>query len=72
MADRHKICYKCGKRRNGAGRYCKACHAAYMRQWRRGRVYVSRETFKNMKNEARLIMGVLDMFDIPEDEEDMI
>lgn len=25
----------CSSPRDGAGRYCRACHAAYMRNWRR-------------------------------------
>jgi hypothetical protein len=27
-------CSQCGADRDGPGRYCKACHAAYMRKWR--------------------------------------
>jgi hypothetical protein len=28
-------CSKCGEARDGTGRYCLACHAAYMREWRK-------------------------------------
>lgn len=36
-------CSKCSQRHSRAGRYCNACHAAYMRAWRKKRVNVSRE-----------------------------
>ncbi len=28
-------CSKCGEERDTAGRYCRLCRSAYMRQWRR-------------------------------------
>jgi hypothetical protein len=38
VALAHSIrCSNCGKAREGFGRYCRTCHAAYMRAWRRRR-----------------------------------
>jgi len=30
-------CSRCDKPRDRKGRYCAACHAAYQREWRKGR-----------------------------------
>lgn len=54
--DAHKnACSKCGKKQDRNGRYCKSCHAEYMRMWRKGRVNVSREAYE------RLSKKIIDM-----------
>ena len=40
------LCSKCDSTNDRAPqRYCSGCHANYQREWRKGRVTVSRETF---------------------------
>jgi hypothetical protein len=40
-ADGVKSCSRCGKARDREGqRYCRACHADYVREWRAGKVQV--------------------------------
>lgn len=40
--EKKKLC-KCGKPRRDGQRICKECHAAYMREWRKQRVYVRKD-----------------------------
>lgn len=45
IPDGVAICSKCeGVNNRAPHRYCRACHAAYQRDWRAGRVYVPRDT----------------------------
>jgi hypothetical protein len=50
------ICSRCkGPRDRGAQRYCKACHAAYVREWKKTHPPSEEE---RKKNRARSITGV--------------
>jgi len=40
-------CSKCDKPLDRKGRYCKACHAQWMRMWRKPRI----KTFKRVGND---------------------
>lgn len=42
-------CSKCGKRRDTADRYCRACRAQYMRGWRSRHVVIPREIWERMR-----------------------
>lgn len=44
------LCSKCGAEHDRPQRYCAGCHAAYMREWRKKRITVTRETFLTILN----------------------
>lgn len=49
-----KVCAKCGKnpsRKNG--RYCKRCHADYMKEWRSRRIYVLKEDLRAVLTQSK-------------------
>ena len=66
-----KLCGRCGKNRRKPGqRVCKICHAAYMRDWRAGKVEVllTPEEWATVQ-EARSTRGrltVVSPFSLPE------
>jgi hypothetical protein len=42
------LCSRCDGPRDSAGRYCKACHAAYQKEWRSDKQFVSREKYEKI------------------------
>jgi predicted amidophosphoribosyltransferase len=51
------LCSRCRKPVDTVGRYCRACRAEYMREWRASRVTISRETLQPLIEAANRARG---------------